>query len=68
MNPKTLAALAIIPVLIHLHLSVAVAGTVVTVSVPWVLIAALAAAATVLAWLIVRNLRGFRSSPYPRTV
>ena len=67
MNPRY-ALLAIIPVLLHLHLSVAVAGTVVTVSVPWLLILALVAAVAVLAWLTVRQLRGFRSSPYPRTI
>jgi hypothetical protein len=66
-NPR-LAVLAVIPVLLHLHLSVAVAGTVVTVSVPWLLILALIFAAVLLAWLTARNLRGFRSSPYPRTV
>ena len=67
MNAR-LAVLAVIPVLLHLHLSVAVAGTVVTVSVPWLLILALIAAAAGLAWLTARRLRSFRSSPYPRTV
>ena len=68
MNPKTLAALAVIPVLLHLHLSVAVAGTAVTVFVPWTIVAVLAGTSAVLVALIVRNLRGFRSRPYPRTV
>jgi len=68
MNPKAIAAIAVIPVLLHLHLSVAVAGTVVTVSVPWVLVAGLFLAVAVLTWLVVRHLRTFRSSPYPRTV
>jgi hypothetical protein len=67
MNPR-LAVLAVIPVLLHLHLSVAVAGTVVTVSVPWLLILALILVAVVLAWLTLRHVRGFRSSPFPRTV
>lgn len=59
---------AVLPVLLHLHLTVAAAGVAISVSLPWFIPAALAAAVVVLAWLCWRNLRGFRSSPYPRTV
>ena len=65
MNPR-LAALVIVPVLLHLHLSVTAAGTTVAVSLPWVIPAALFTAAAVLFGLSWRSMRGFRSSPYFR--
>jgi hypothetical protein len=67
MNAR-LAAIAVLPVLLHLHLSVTAAGTTVAISLPWVIPAVLAAAAVVLAVLIWRARCGFRSSPYPRSV
>ena len=66
MNPR-LAAIVIIPVLLKLHIGIAVAGTTVTLSLPWVIPAVLAGAAVVLLALTWRQLRGFRSSPYLRT-
>lgn len=63
-----LAAIVILPVLLRLHLRVTAGGTTVSVSLPWVIPAALAAAAAVLLVLIARQLRGFRSSPHMRTV
>ena len=65
MNPR-LAALVILPVLLHLHLSVSAAGATVAVSLPWVIPAALVLAAAVLLALSWRSMRGFRSSPYMR--
>lgn len=67
MNAR-LAVIVVLPVLLRLHLSVTAAGTTVAVSLPWVIPVALAAAIVVLAVLIARHLRGFRSSPYLRTV
>jgi hypothetical protein len=67
-NPRILAAVAtVLSVIFKTHLSIAAAGLVVTVSVPWFLLLALAAASAVLAWMVFRRARGFRSSPYPRT-
>lgn len=68
MNWTLAAAGAALTVLLHLHLTVAAAGATVTVSLPWVVIAALITAIAVLAWLIVRQVRGFKSSPWPRPV
>lgn len=67
MNPR-LAVIVVLPVLLRLHLRVTAAGTTVAVSLPWVIPVLLAAAIVVLAVLIWRHLRGFRSSPYLRTV
>jgi membrane protein implicated in regulation of membrane protease activity len=66
MNPR-LAAIVILPVLLHLHLRITAAGTTVALSLPWVIPAALAATAAVLLVISWRSVRGFRSSPYPRT-
>jgi hypothetical protein len=66
-NPR-LAAIVILPVLLHLHLSVTAAGTTVAVSLPVLIPVALASAAVVLLALSWRSMRGFRSSPYPRAV
>jgi len=54
--------------LLHAHLTVTAGGVTVSLFLPWVIVAALAVAAVVLLWLCVRSLRGFRSSPHPRTV
>jgi hypothetical protein len=61
-----LAAIVILPVLLHLHLSVAVAGTTVAVSLPVLIPVALAVSAGVVLALSWRSMRGFRSSPYMR--
>jgi hypothetical protein len=66
MNPR-LAAIVILPVLLHLHLSVTAAGTTVAVSLPVLIPVALAVTAVVLLALSWRSMRGFRSSPYMRT-
>ena len=66
MNPR-LAIVVILPVLLHLHLSVSMAGTTVAVSLPWVIPVALFTAAAVLLAVSWRSMRGFRSSPYLRT-
>lgn len=67
MNPRILAAIAaFLSVVFKAHLTVAAAGLVVTVSVPWFLLLAAAAVTAVLAWMVFRRARGFRSSPYPR--
>jgi hypothetical protein len=65
MNAR-LAAVVILPVLLHLHLRVTAAGTTVAVSLPVLIPAALASAAVVLLALSWRSMRGFRSSPYMR--
>ena len=67
MNPR-LAAVIVLPVLLHLHMSVTAAGTTVAVSLPVLIPAALITAAVVLLALSWRSMRGFRSSPYPRAV
>jgi hypothetical protein len=66
MNPRLLA-IVILPVLLHLHLSVTAAGTTVAVSLPVLIPVALGTAAVVLLALSWRSMRGFRSSPYMRT-
>ena len=69
MNPRALAALITgLLYMLHAHLTVTAAGVTVSVFLPWVIVAALAVAVVVLLWLCVRSLRGFRSSPHPRTV
>lgn len=67
MSPRY-ALIVVLPVLLRLHLRVTTAGTTVAVSLPWVVPVLLGAAVVVLAVLIVRHLRGFRSSPHMRTV
>ena len=64
-NPR-LALIAVLPFLLHLHLSVTAPRTTVAVSLPWVIPAALVTAAVVLLALSWRSMRGFRSSPYMR--
>jgi len=66
-NPR-LAAVVILPVLLHLHLRITAAGTTVAVSLPWVIPVMLGAVLAVALVLLARQLRGFRSSPYPRNV
>jgi hypothetical protein len=66
-NPR-LAVIVVLPVLLRLHLSVTAAGTTVALSLPWVIPAALAVVLAVLLIVVARRLRGFRSSPFPRTV
>jgi hypothetical protein len=63
-----LAVIVVLPVLLRLHLSVTAAGTTVALSLPWVVPAALATVLAVLLIVVTRRLRGFRSSPHPRTV
>lgn len=65
MNPRY-ALIAVIPVLLHLHLSVTAAGTTLAVSLPLVIPAVLFTTAVVLLALSWRSMRGFRSSPYMR--
>jgi hypothetical protein len=67
MNPR-LAAIVILPVLLRLHLRVTAAGTTVAVSLPVLIPVALASAAVILLAMSWRSMRGFRSSPYMRTV
>ena len=69
MNPR-FALFVVLPVLLkmHLHLTVGATGTTVSLSLPVLIVAAMVLAVAVLTWLIWRNLRGFRSSPHPRTV
>lgn len=62
------ALIVIVPVLLKLHLTIAAGGLAVTVFLPAFIIGALVVAAAFLTWMCVRSLRGFRSSPYPRTV
>jgi hypothetical protein len=67
MNPR-LAAIVILPVLLRLHLTVTAAGTTVAVSLPVLIPVTLASAAVILLAMSWRSMRGFRSSPYMRTV
>jgi ABC-type nickel/cobalt efflux system permease component RcnA len=67
MIPRLLAALAaLLSVLTRAHLTLTVIGITFTVSVPWVLSAAFLLVLAGMAWIIWRNVRGFRSSPYVR--
>ena len=67
MNARIIAAIAaFLSVIFKAHLSIATAGLVVTVSVPWFLLAALAAVSALLAWRVIHSIRRFKSSPYPR--
>ena len=69
MNPRLYACLGVVlPVLLKLHLSVAAGSLTVSLFLPAFIIGGLVLAAAVLAWMCFRSLRGFRSSPYPRTV
>jgi len=68
MTPRALAALITgLLYMVHAHLVITTGGVTVSVFLPWVIVAALAVAAVALLWLCVRSLRGFKSSPYPRT-
>jgi hypothetical protein len=62
------AAAAVLAVLTKAHLAVTAAGLTVSISVPWLILAVLVAAIAVLAVVVARSLRTFRSSPYPRHV
>ena len=69
MNPRILAAIAtVFSVILKTHLTVTAAGLTVSISLPWLILAALVLAIAVLTWMIWRRTRGFRSSPYLRTV
>jgi hypothetical protein len=69
MSPRIIAAIAaVLSVVTRAHLTVNAAGLMISLSLPAVIVAALVTAIAVLALLIVRQLRGFRSSPYPRTI
>ena len=69
MIPRLLAALlTFLSVLTRAHLSFTLMRLTVTVSVPWAISAAFAAAVAVMVWIIWRNVAGFRSSPIPRPV
>lgn len=68
MSPRIIAAIAaVLSVVTRAHLTVNAAGLTISLSLPVVIVAALATAVAVLAWLTWRQLRGFRSSPYMRT-
>ena len=65
----TFAAIGtLLSVLLKLRLSMAAGGTTVSVPLPALLVAALVLASAAVAWMCMQALRGFRSSPYPRTV
>ena len=67
MNPRILAAIAtVLSMVTKAHLTVTAIGLTVSLSIPWLLVAAMVVMAGVLALLIVRAARGFRSSPYLR--
>ena len=67
MIPRLLAALAaVLSVLTHAHLTLTVIGLTITVAIPWALTAAFLLVLAGMAWIIWRNVHGFRSSPYPR--
>jgi hypothetical protein len=67
-SPRILAGIAaVMSVILKTHLSIAAAGLVISVSLPWAFLVAAAALSAVLLWLVLRSARGFRSSPYPRT-
>ena len=69
MNNRILAAIvAFLAVILKAHLTIAAAGLVISVSLPLAFIVVTAATSAVLLWLVLRSARGFRSSPYPRTV
>lgn len=67
MNPRY-ALVALIPVLLHLHMTVRSAGLSVTIPGAVLVVAAISLACLVLAVLIARSLHGFRSCPHLRTV
>jgi hypothetical protein len=67
-NPRLLSLGIVLPVLLKLHLTIAAGGLAVTVFLPAFIVGALVVAAAFLTWMCVRSLRGFRSSPYLRTV
>jgi hypothetical protein len=58
LNPR-LAALVLLPVLMHLHVGISVAGTTVTLSLPVVIPLVLIAAVLLGLLLAVRNLRDY---------
>lgn len=68
-SPRIIAAIAaVLSVVTRAHLTVNAAGLTISLSLPVALVAALITAIAVLALLIFRQLRGFRSSPYMRSV
>ena len=68
MIPRLLAVLAtILSMLTRAHLTFTLMHLTVTVAVPWAITAAFVTVLAVMAWIIWRNVHGFRSSPYART-
>jgi hypothetical protein len=63
---KTALLAFMLTVTAHMHVTVTALGTPVSVPVPWLILAAEVLAVTGTAWLAVRAVRGFRSSPYLR--
>jgi hypothetical protein len=62
------AALAILPFLLKMHLTIHGAGASVTIPGAFAAAAAIVLACAVLAWLTVRELHRFTSCPHPRAV
>jgi hypothetical protein len=68
-SPRILAAIAtVLSVILKIHLPIAAAGLVFSVSLPLAFLVTAAAVSAVLFWLVLRSAVGFRSSPYPRPV
>lgn len=68
MSPQIAAIIGtVLAVLFHPHLIITSAGCAVSLSVPVLIAAVLVLAAVVLLWMLWRSLRGFRSTPYPRS-
>jgi ABC-type nickel/cobalt efflux system permease component RcnA len=59
---------ALIVALAPVHVRFAVAGVPVSVSAGWLILAAEGLAVVVTAWLVVRTIRRFRSTPWMRPV
>jgi hypothetical protein len=67
MIPRILAVLGVVlSAMTHMHLSLTLLGLTLTVAVPWVIVTALVAVPLIVLWIVWRNVRGFKSSPYPR--
>lgn len=67
MIPRVLVVLAaVLSAMTHMHLSLTLLGLTVTLAVPWVIVTALVVIPLAVLWIVIRNTRGFRSSPYPR--
>ena len=69
MNAWILAAIGtVLSVVLKTHLTIAAAGLVISVSLPLALLIAVFAASVIGLWFVFREVRGSRSSPYPRPV